>query len=170
MKRHGIYALDFRGPALVEGALTYLRAQQYAGQVVALCFVPYAGLLLPDMIDRCARRFQEVAASLLLVVSGARPLHRLWLEDACPPRTPVLADPCGRLHRAFGVGVEEPDRRCRTFVLDQSGIVRLRISHDFLEHDLGMVWELIEGSQQADGSEGSGERRQPLAGISCVRA
>lgn len=169
MRRHGMYALDFCSPALVEGALTYVRGQRYAGQVVALCFVPYAGLLLPDVIERCAARFEEVESALLLVVSGARPLYWMWLEDARQLRTPVLADLCGRLHRSFGVAIQEPLQRCRTFVIDRLGILRLRVSHDFLEHDLSLVGELIKSSQQPAGSSDIGEGdRGSLEYSACV--
>ncbi len=54
MKRNGMHALDFHGPALVEGHLTYLRGTRYVNRVVALCFLPYVGLLSADEIDRHA--------------------------------------------------------------------------------------------------------------------
>ena len=67
MKRNGMHALDFHGPALVEGHLTYLRGTQYVNRVVALCFLPYVGLLSADEIDLHAARFEEVGATLLIV-------------------------------------------------------------------------------------------------------
>lgn len=132
MKRNGMYALDFQGPALVEGRLTYLRGARYVDIVVALCFLPYARLVSAEKIDRQARRFQDLGAALLIVTSGRRPLHRLWVEQRERPATPVLADIFGRLHRSFGVTVEESAQRCHTFVIDRMGILRLRVSHDFL--------------------------------------
>lgn len=148
MKRNGTHVLNFRGPALVEGELTYLHAACYADRIVALCFLPYIGLVSVEMIDRQAERFREIEAALVIVVSGARPLHRVWIGHGEKPLTPVLADPCGRLHRAFGVAVADPARRCHTFVLDRTGVLRLRVSHDFMEQDLTVLQELIRASQR----------------------
>lgn len=146
MKRNGMHALDFHGPALVEGALTYLRGTRYVDQVVALCFLPYPGILPAAMIDYQAQGFHDVDATLLIVASGARPLHRLWTaEDR--PCTPVLADLGGRLHRAFGVALMELAQRCHTCIIDRSGRLRLRVTHDFIEHDLSVLREVISASQ-----------------------
>lgn len=147
MKRNGMHALDFRGPALVGGALTYLRGTRYVDQVVALCFLPYAGIVSADMIDHHAQGFHDVDATLLIVASGARPLHRLWGDPQDRPRTPILADLGGRIHRAFGVVMMDLAQRCHTFVIDRTGLLRLRVSHDFIEHDLSVLRELIGASQ-----------------------
>lgn len=147
MKRNGAHTLTFSGPALVKGEPTYLDSACYADRVVALCFLPYIGLVSTDMIDRQAERFRKIEAALVIVASGARPLHRVWIGHGAKPLTPVLADPCGRLHRTFGVAVADPARRCHTFVIDRTGVLRLRVSHDFMEHDLSVLQELIRASQ-----------------------
>ena len=79
MKRNGMQALDFHGPALVRGDLTYLHGARYVHKVVALCFLPSAGLVPAALIDRHAEGFQGVDAALVMVASGARLLHRLWI-------------------------------------------------------------------------------------------
>lgn len=170
MKRNGMHALDFQGPALVGGHLTYLHGARYVNRVVALCFLPYAGHMPVEMIDGQARRFSDLGAALLIVVSGARPLHRLWIEQEDRPLTPVLADPCGRLHRLFGVAVTEPAQRCHTFVIDRTGRLRLRVSHDFIEHDLTVLQELIEVSQRAAAGESAGDVDERAARASCLLA
>ncbi|MEP6933942.1 MAG: redoxin domain-containing protein [Nitrospirota bacterium] len=147
MKRDGIYALDFHGPALVGRQLTYLHGQQFVGRWVALCFLPYAGCLSVAEIDRHAARFQQVGARLLIVSSGARPLHRLWIDQPEKPWTTVLADPSSRLHRVFGVAVVESSPQCRTFVIDGRGILRLRVSHDFVDSDLEAVRKVVGFNQ-----------------------
>ncbi|MGA6826831.1 hypothetical protein ACO9S2_04350 [Nitrospira sp. NS4] len=143
MKRNGTYALDFQGPALVGGHITYLRGRRYLNRVVALCFLPYARLVPAEKLDRQARRFHEIGAALLIVASIARPLHRLWAGERDKPVTPVLADLCGRLHRSFGVPVEEPARRYQTFIIDRTGILRLRVNHDFFWQDLTVLGSTI---------------------------
>jgi hypothetical protein len=143
MKCNGMFALDIHGPALVGGALTYLRGTRYRNRVVALCFLPYAGLLSAGEIDRHAVRFDEVGATLLIVSAGARPLHRLWLGQSEKPKTPVWTDLCGRLCRSFGVAVTEPSARCHTFMIDRKGILRLRVAHEFVDRDLEMLRKIV---------------------------
>lgn len=147
MKRPGMRVLDFRTPALVDGFLTYLDGARYEDRIVALCFLPYAGHISGAVLNDHARRFSGVNTELCIVASGARPLHRLWMGNQDKPLMPILADPCGRLHRLFGVAVAEPVQRCHTFVIDRDGILRLRVSHDFVETDLKVLQELIGASQ-----------------------
>jgi alkyl hydroperoxide reductase subunit AhpC len=147
MKRNGMYALDFHGPALVDGDVTYLHGRRYEAKIVALCFLPDVSRVSTKVIDRQAQRFEDIGVALLFVASGARPLHRMWIGRQNKPCTPVLADPCGRLHRSFGVDSASPSRRCHTFVIDGSGVLRLCVSHDFTERDLTLLLELIVSSQ-----------------------
>jgi alkyl hydroperoxide reductase subunit AhpC len=112
-------------------------------RVVALCFLPYVGLLSADEINRHAARFEEVGATLLIVSSGVRPLDRLWIEQPVKPNTPVLADLCGRLHRSFGVAAAERSARCHTFMIDRKGMLRLRITHDFVDRDLKTLHKIV---------------------------
>ncbi|MCS6286513.1 MAG: hypothetical protein H8K08_13890 [Nitrospira sp.] len=153
MKRNGIQTLTFSGPALVKGELTYLDSARYADRVVALCFLPSIGLVSTGLIDRQAERFLEIEAALVIVASGARPLHRVWIGHGAKPLTPVLADPCGRLHRTFGVAVVDPARRCHTFVMDRTGVLRLQVSHDFMAQDLTVLQKLIGAFQRTGAAE-----------------
>lgn len=143
MKRNGMHALDFHGPALVGGDLTYLNGTRYLNRVVALCFSPYVGFLSVEEIDWHATRFDKVGATLLIVSSGARPLHRLWIGHPDKPNTPILEDLCGRLHRLFGVAARERSVRCHTFMVDRNGILRLRVAHDFVDHDLETLRKIV---------------------------
>lgn len=143
MKRNGMYALDFHGPALVEGDLTYLQGTRYVNRVVALCFLPNTGLLSAGEIDRHGERFDKVGATLLIVSSGACPLYRWWIGQPGKPNTPIMADLCGRLHRSFGVTKTERSVRCHTFMIDRSGILRLRVTHDFVDGDLETLRKIV---------------------------
>ena len=143
MKRNGMRALDFHGPALVGGELIYLRGTRYVNRVVALCFLPYFGFLLTEGIDRYAARFDDVGATLLIVSSGVHPLHRLWIGQPGKLNTPVLSDLCGRLHRSFGVAAAERSARCHTFMIDRKGILRLRIAHEFVDRDMETLCKIV---------------------------
>lgn len=144
MKRNGMPTLDFHGPALVEGNLTYLRGTRYLQRVVALCFLPYVGILSAGDIDRQAARFEEVGATLLIVNSGAHPLHRLWIGQLDKPDAPIFADIGGKLRQSFGVvAAMERSARCYTFMIDRQGILRLRVTHDFVENDLETLRKIV---------------------------
>lgn len=148
MNRRGRPVLCFQTPALVDGLLTYFDGMRYRERVVALCFLPYAGLVAPELIDRTAQQFALCDVTLLIVASGVRPLHRLWSDLAVKPTTPVLADLCGRLHRQFDVAAADSMQRCQTFVIDIEGVLRLRVSHDFIERDLILLKELLDTARR----------------------
>ena len=148
MKHIGTQVLNFRVPALVDRQITYLHGQQFLGQFVALCFVLDAQYLSPALIEYAAAQFQRVGATLIMVGSTRRPLHRLRIDQTHTVCVPVLADPCGRLHRTFGVAHHKSAERCRTFMIDTDGILWLRISHAFAEHDLVTIRRIIEAVQQ----------------------
>lgn len=135
MKRNGTYALDFQAPALVGTQLTYLRGRQFMGHLVVLCFLPHAGPLQMDAIDRYAGRFLGIGVTLLIVSPDGRSLHRLWIDQSQKSSIAVLADPCGRLHRLFGVTGASLSSRCRSFVIDGEGVLRLCVSHNFIDGD-----------------------------------
>jgi peroxiredoxin len=167
MKRNGMHALDFHGPALVGGTLTYLHGTRYVNRIVALCFLPYAGLLSSGEIDRHAARFKEAGATLLIVSSGVRLLHRLWIGRPDKPNTPVLEDLCGRLHRLFGVATRERSARCHTFMIDRSGILRLHITHDFVDGDLETLRKIVgltdvSKANTASGNEMATNEAEPV--------
>ena len=154
MKQNGMHVLDFHVPAMVGKQLIYLRGEHLAGRLVVLCFLPYAALISGEKIDHQADQFQEIETALLIVVSGPRPLHRLWIDQSQAPWTAVLADPCRQLHRLFGVQAVEASPRCRTFVIDLNGILRLRVTHDFVESDLAALRKIVGLNRMYTGDTG----------------
>lgn len=147
MKRDGRNMLDFCVPALVERQLSYLCGTRYLGQVVAICFVPSVGLIPAESLDRQAGRFQESDTALLIVSPRGLPLHRLWSPHSVKPWTPVLADPCGRLHRSFGVAATEASPRCHTFLVQRDGTVRSALTHDCSDSGLENLREIVVRSR-----------------------
>lgn len=150
MKRIGAPSPSFRAPALVEDRLTYLGSTQFAGRWTAICFLPYVGIVEPDFLDHQADRLDRIDTTLLIVSSGTRPLHRLWLDRPTKPRTPLLYDPLGRLHRSFGVAVAQIPVRCQTFLIDRTGLLRFHLVHDFTERGLDALHEIVMLSQAQD--------------------
>lgn len=77
-----MHVLDLQAPAMVRKHLTYLRASQFAGQLVALCFLPYGVIVAVETLYHQAERFQRIDATLLVVSSNAHPFHRMWIEQS----------------------------------------------------------------------------------------
>lgn len=150
MKRIGAPSLNFRAPALVAGTLTYLGSTQFIGRWTALCFLPYVGIVEPDWLDDQADRLAQTDTTLLIVSSGTRPLHRVWIDRPTTARTPLLYDPLGRLHRSFGVAPAQIPVRCQTFLIDRAGILRFHLVHDFTDHGLSALQEIVTLSQAQD--------------------
>jgi alkyl hydroperoxide reductase subunit AhpC len=141
---------SFRVPALVEGRLVYLNSTQFTGRWTALCFLPYVGIVEPAFLDHQADRLDRIDTTLLIVSSGARPLHRVWLDRPTTARTPLLYDPLCRLHRSFGVPPAQIPVRCQTFLIDRAGILRFHLIHDFTERGLSALQEIVTLSQSQD--------------------
>lgn len=152
MQHIGKPAPSFRAPALVAGTLTYLGSTQFAGRWTALCFLPYVGIVEPDFLDHQADRLDRIGTTLLIVSSGTRSLHRMWLNRPTTPRTPLLYDPLGSLHRSFGVPPAQIPVRCQTFLINRAGLLRFHLIHDFTDRGLSALQEIITLSQsQATG-------------------
>ena len=143
MRRNKTMMLKFRVPALVNRQLSYLSVMQCLGYVTIVCFLPYPRVMAAEKIDSIAEGFLRAGVIFLIVASGAGPLHRAWSDYQQMPRTPILGDPCGRLHRSFGVAESEPLSRGRTFVIDGAGVLRLQFMHDFTDHALAAIRQLV---------------------------
>lgn len=150
MKRIGAPLLNFRAPALVAGTLTYLGSTQFIGRWTALCFLPYVGIVEPDFLDHQADHLDRLDTTLLIVSSGTRPLHRMWINRPTTPRTPLLYDPLGRLHRSFGVALAQIPVRCQTFLIDRAGLLRFHLVHDFTDRGLAALKEILTMSRFQD--------------------
>lgn len=157
MQRIGNPSPSFRAPALVAGTLTYLDSKQFTGRWTALCFLPYVGIVEPDFLDHQAENLDRIDTTLLIVSSGTRPLHRVWMDRPTKPCTPLLYDPLSRLHRSFGVAPAQIPVRCQTFLIDRAGLFRFHLIHDFTDRGLSAVQEIVKLSQAQNrgGSVGS---------------
>lgn len=150
MRHIGMPAPGFRVPALLAGTLTYLGSTQFTDRWTAVCFLPYVGIVKPDFLDHHAGHLDRLDTTLLIVSSGTRPLHRVWLDRPTTPRTPLLYDPLGRLHRSFGVALAQIPVRCQTFLIDRAGLLRFHLIHDFTDRGLGALREIVTLNQAQD--------------------
>ena len=170
MKRIGDPSLNFRAPALVAGELTYLDARQFIGRWTALCFLPYVGIVDPAFLDRQADHLDRLDTTLLIVSSGTRPLHRIWLDRPAAPRTPLLYDPLNRLHRSFGVVPAQIPVRCQTFLIDRGGLLRFHLIHDFTDRGLAALQEILTMSQSRDSEKMTATRSEQDASYEAMTA
>lgn len=150
MQHIGKPAPNFRASALVAGTFTYLDSTQFTGRWMALCFLPYVGIVKPDFLDHQADNLDRIDTTLLIVSSGTRPLHRVWLDHPTTPRTPLLYDPLSRLHWSFGVPPAQIPVRCQTFLIDRAGLLRFHLIHDFTDRGLRALQEIVTLSQSQD--------------------
>lgn len=150
MQHIGKPAPSFRAPALVAGTLTYLDSTQFTGRWMALCFLPYVGIVKPDFLDHQADNLDRIDTTLLIVSSGTRPLHRVWLDHPTSRRTPLLYDPLSRLHWSFGVPPAQIPVRCQTFLIDRAGLLHFHLIHNFTERGLSALQEIVTFSQSQD--------------------
>jgi len=112
----------------------------------------------PDFLDHQADNLDRIDTTLLIVSSGTRPLHRVWLDHPTTPRTPLLYDPLSRLHWSFGVPPAQIPVRCQTFLIDRAGLLRFHLIHDFTERGLAALQEILTMSHIKD-SEGVTAKR-----------
>jgi len=147
--------LNFRAPALVGGQLTYLSGKQFAGRLLVMCFLPDQGIIAAaETLDQQADRFHRIDVDFLIVGSDACLHYQVWQDREKRHQATVLADPCRRLHRMFGVTAGLSASRCATFLVDEEGIVRLRWRHDFAPGDLQAIRNLIVLNQLSMGKVG----------------
>ena len=150
MQHIGKPAPSFLAPTLVAGTLTYLDSTQFAGRWMALCFLPYMGIVKPNFLDHQTDNLDRIDTTLLIVSSGTRPLHRVWLDHPTTPRTPLLYDPLSRLHWSFDAPPAQIPVRCQTFLIDRAGLLRFHLIHDFTDRGLSALQEIVTLSQSQD--------------------
>lgn len=143
MRRIGERAPRFRVPVLMNGTLVYMDSARFQGRWVALCFLPYVGLVETAFLDHQAERFAQIDTALFIVNSGTRPLHRLWIGGTAKPRILLLTDPLDRLHRSFGIAATHRPARCQTVLIDREGILRFHLIHDFNDRGLDALQEVV---------------------------
>jgi peroxiredoxin (alkyl hydroperoxide reductase subunit C) len=88
---------------------------------------------LGDMADKYAE-FQKLGVEVYAVSTDTHFTHKAWhdtSETIKKIKFPMLADPTGKLSRAFGVYIEEAGLAYRgTFVVNPEGMIKLAEVHD----------------------------------------
>jgi Peroxiredoxin len=120
-----------RTPAFTQGALTLFDFSGYRNHWVAMSSMPNFGLLEATLLDLHSDGFGHEGALLLALCPNAPVFHAAWIRQAPYIRIPMLIDPLSRLHRLLGISRESFYGRCRSVLIDPSGVLRFRLTHDF---------------------------------------
>lgn len=138
MIRIGQTIPDFELQAFHNEDIKTIRLSDYRGQWLVLLFYPADfTFVCPTELEEAAGRyaeFKDLGAEVLSVSTDTVYVHKAW-HDQSPAvgkiRFPMVADPTGKLCRAFGTYLEEVGLSLRgSFIIDPDGQVRAYEVHD----------------------------------------
>ncbi len=129
---------DIELEAFHNNTVKKVRLTDYQGKWLVLIFYPadftfICPTELEEMADNYAK-FKQLGAEVLSVSTDTVFVHKAW-HDVSPAikkiKFPMLADPTGKLCRAFGTYIEEQGLSLRaSFIIDPDGIVKAFEMHD----------------------------------------
>lgn len=129
---------DFEFDAFHQEAVKKIKLSQYRGQWFVLLFYPADfTFVCPTELEEAAayyEEFRQCGAEVLSVSTDTVYVHKAW-HDTSPAikkiRFPMVADPTGKLCRAFGTYMEEQGLSLRgTFIVDPEGTLKASEVHD----------------------------------------
>ena len=138
MVRIGAEIPDFELDAYHENEIKKIKLSDYRGKW--LCLVSYPAdftFVCPTELEDVAElypEFQKAGAEILSVSTDTAYVHKAW-HDESPAigkvKYPMVADPTGRLCRAFGTLIESDGLSLRgSFVIDPDGVLKTIEIHD----------------------------------------
>jgi len=138
MIRIGQKVPDFEVEAFHNDKVIKVNLSNYKGKWVALVFYPADfTFVCPTELEELAnsyKMFRELGAEILSVSTDTVFVHKAWHDNSTAInkiKFPMIADPTGKLCRAFGTYIEDEGISLRgTFIIDQKGIVKTIEIHD----------------------------------------
>ena len=138
MLRIGDEVTDFEVDAFHENEVKKIKLSNYRGKWLALIFYPADfTFVCPTELEDAAElygEFQKADAEILSVSTDTAFVHKAWHDasDAIGKvNYPMVADPTGKLSRAFGVLIEEEGLALRgSFLIDPDGVLKTIEVHD----------------------------------------
>ncbi len=115
-----------------------VKLSDYRGKWLVLIFYPADfTFICPTELEEAANYYEEfkkVGAEIMSVSTDTAFVHKAW-HDQSPAigkvKFPMLADPTGKLCRAFGIYLEDEGLSLRgSFIIDPDGILRACEIHD----------------------------------------
>ena len=138
MARIGAEIPDFEVEAYHQGEVKKIKLSDYRGKWLCLVFYPADfTFVCPTELEDAAKlypEFQQANAEILSVSTDTVFVHKAW-HDASEAigkvDYPMVADPTGKLCRAFGTYIEDAGLSLRgSFVIDPAGILKTIEIHD----------------------------------------
>ena len=129
---------DFELEAFHDEDIKKIKLSDYRGKWLILFFYPadftfICPTELEEMADHYGE-FQKINAEVLSVSTDTVHTHKAW-HDISPAvskiKFPMVADPTGKLSRAFGTYIEEEGLALRgSFLVDPNGVLKAMEIHD----------------------------------------
>ncbi len=129
---------DFELDAYHEDEIKKVRLSDYRGKWLIIAFYPADfTFVCPTELEELAEyydKIKELGAEVLSVSTDTAYVHKAWHDTSkaiSKVRYPMLADPSGKMCRAFGTYLEEEGLSLRaTFIVDPDGILKAMDIHD----------------------------------------
>lgn len=138
MLRIGDEIPDMELDAFEEDKIVRLKLSDYRGRWLVFLFYPADfTFVCPTELEEAAElydQFRSEGAEVMSISTDTAYVHKGW-HDASPAikkvRYPMLADPSGKLCRAFGTYLEDEGLSLRaSFIADPDGILKSAELHD----------------------------------------
>ena len=126
-------APDFEADAVLEdNTIEKIKLSDYKGKHVVLFFYPADfTFVCPTELGELADNYEkikELGAEVISVSTDTAFVHKAWHDNSETIKKikfPMLADPAGRVCRAYGTLIEEEGLSLRaTFLIDPEGVVK----------------------------------------------
>jgi len=129
---------DFEVDVYHENEVKSVKLSDYKGKWLVLLFYPadFTFVCPTELEDAAALygEFQKLGAEILSVSTDTAFVHKAWhdtSEAIGKVEYPMVADPTGKLSRAFGVYIEDAGLALRgTFIVDPDGVLKTMEVHD----------------------------------------
>ena len=129
--------------AVVHGDCRRLSPSLFDDRWVALCFPSSVEATHMLCLDRQQPMFEQAGAVLLTVVPDDLLFQPGFRQVSHAISVPLLTDPLHRLHRSYGIPVEQLPSKTHTFLIDSSRILRHQIVHEVNAWDMEALRRLI---------------------------
>tara|TARA_Y100000310_G_C20630872_1_gene788594 strand:+ start:328 stop:891 length:564 start_codon:yes stop_codon:yes gene_type:complete len=128
----------FKEDAFVDGSIRKISLSEHRGKWVVLFFYPADfTFVCPTELGELADHYDTLRGMGVEVISVSTDtafVHKAWAdasETIRKIRYPMLADPTGRVCRAYGTYIEDEGLSLRgTFLIDPEGVLKVAEIHD----------------------------------------
>lgn len=132
-----------RLPALVDGDIVNLDLTTFHGQWTIFCVLSRLSILEARFLQQQAPQFIQQNATLAGFIPDAFPFRDGRIKAIRPLSLPFLADPLGKVSRAFSlVSPRDPDK-CQSIIFDPKGTVRYHLIHELNGRGMAFVMEML---------------------------